>query len=305
MNNVPLNFLKAFEVAARHGSFVKAAAELCVTPAAVSQQVRSLEERLGVELFIRSARGVRITGPGRDYAVKVRQALADLESATLALSRPLRSGRLNVSTFYSFASLWLLPRLGHFRAAFPEIDVRLKVTSTLVDLLNGEADVAIRYGPGDYAGCRSTWLMGDSVFPVCSPALIGTDTTPRVVADLLRYPLLVDDGLARSERRLLWEDWLEGGEPRNFIHLPDGFLTLQSALLGHGVALVRRSTVTRYLKAGRLIRLLDDERPTLLSYWVVTPETAINARSKAFENWMLEQLRDNPELPGLEDAALT
>lgn len=282
----PLSALRVFEAAARHASFARAAAELHVTPAAVSQQMRALEDRLGVKLFVRGARGLTVTGPGREYATGIARALADIEASTRALGRPERSGRLAVATFHSFASMWLLPRLGRFRARYPEIDIRLVVGSTLVDLADGNIDVAIRFGSGDYPGCDAQFLMADGVIPVCAPSLLAGRPVPRWVGDFADLPLLHDDGLAPGERRLTWADWLEDKPSQTSIHMPDGLLTLQAALLGEGVALARRSMVADHLQAGRLVRLLEEERATDFNYWLVTAPGEQAFRVTTFIDWM-------------------
>ncbi len=290
MQAPPLSFLRTFEAAARHGSFARAAADLNVTPAAISQQMRALEQRLGVPLFSRSARGLTVTKAGREYAASVARALAEIEAATRALGRPERSGRLTVATFQSFASLWLLPRLGRFRSLYPEIDTRLLVGSALVDPSAGAADVAVRFGPGGYPGCDAEFLMADSVYPVCSPSLLAGRPVPSRRADLADLPLLHDDGLAPGERSLRWADWIGDVAPKVSMHLPDGLLTLQAALLGQGAALARRSFVADHLQAGRLVRLLDEERPTDFGYWLVSAAGETSPRVDAFKMWMTEEV---------------
>lgn len=290
MSGPPLAYLKTFEAAARHASFARAASELHVTPAAVSQQMRTLEERLGVDLFARTARGLTVTRAGREYAAQVARALGDIAAATRALGRPERSGRLTVATFQSFAALWLVPRLGRFRMQYPEIDIRLVLGTPLADLTAGTADIAVRFGAGDYPGCDSERLMGDAVFPVCHPSLLAGRAVPRRAADLAGMPLIHDDGLASGERRLGWKDWVGEIASAANVHMPDGLLTLQAALLGHGVALARRSTVLEHLQAGRLVRLLDEERPTDFSYWLVTPAGERGPRVEAFKAWVSDEI---------------
>jgi LysR family glycine cleavage system transcriptional activator len=188
--------------------------------------------------------------------------------------------------------LWLLPRLARFRALYPEIDLRLVVGTTLVDLADGKIDVAVRFGSGDYAGRESRFLMGDGVIPVCAPSLLAGRPVPRRIGELAELPLLHDDGLAPGERRLTWADWLEGGPPQVSIHMPDGLLTLQAALLGEGVALARRSMVADHLQAGRLVRLLEEERATDFGYWLVTPPGEQVFRVTAFIEWMHSEARN-------------
>ncbi len=293
MHEPPLAFLRTFEAAARHESFARAAEELHITPAAVSQQMRTLEARLGVGLFARTARSLTLTPAGREYAAAVRRALADLRTATRALGQPARKGRLTITTFQSFATLWLLPRLTDFRMRYPEIDVRLLVETRLADLGHGEVDVAIRFGPGDYAGCASELLFHDSVAPVCSPALLAGRPLPRRAADLAAFPLVHHEGLVKGERRLRWEDWLgEAAATCPAVYMPDGFLAVQAALLGQGVALARLSMVSDHLREGRLVQLLSEERPMDFRYWVVTAAGDQRPRVAVFRQWIIEAMRD-------------
>lgn len=293
MPSLPLSLLRTFESAARHGSFARAATELHVTPAAVSQQMRSLEDRLGIQLFSRVARGLTVTRVGREYAENIARALADIEEATRTLGRPERSGRLNVTTFQSFASLWLVPRLGLFRTLYPEIDVRLSVGTALLDPSKDGFDVAIRFGAGEYPGCDSRHLMDDIVFPVCAPSVIAGRPMPAHARDLASLPLLYDDGLAHGEWSLAWSDWLDGTAPVRSVHMPDGLLTLQATLQAEGVALARRSTVADHLRAGRLVRLLKEERRTDFSYWLVTAVGDLNPKVEAFIKWMMSEVKQH------------
>lgn len=295
MLSPPLSLLRTFQSAARHNSFARAAADLHVTPAAVSQQMRLLEDRLGIQLFTRGARGLTVTRAGQEYAESISRALADIEEATRALGRPERSGRLNIATFQSFASFWLVPRLGHFRSLYPEIDVRLSVGTALLDPLKDGFDVAIRFGGGEYPGCDSCHLMDDTVFPVCAPSVLAGRPMPADANDLASLPLLYDDGVAHGERSLAWSDWLDGINPVRSIHMPDGLLTLQAALQGEGVALARRSTVSDHLSAGRLVRLLKDERTTEFSYWLVTATGEQSAKVDVFIKWLLSEVSEKDQ----------
>lgn len=286
----PLSVLRTFEAAARHCSFARAATELNVTPAAVSQQMRLLEERLGVELFARAARGLTVTSAGRDYAAQVARALAQIEAATRALGSRDRAGILQLATFASFATFWLLPRLGDFRASFPEIDLRLALSLQLSSLSDGATDVAIRFGSGTYGDGRSTLLMEDSAVAVCSPALLAGRPIPRRPSDLVGLPLIRDSGLIADERSLHWRSWVGEQEAEHrFINMPDGMMSLQAALLGQGVALTRRSLAMDLIAEGRLVRLLDDEIPTDFKLWLVVPHGPENPRTEAFTNWVSKE----------------
>ena len=293
MLDPPLNSLRTFEAAARHESFARAADELHVTAAAVSQQIRALEASVGVALFARGARSLSLTPAGREYAAAVGRALSDVRAATRALGRAERRGRITVTTFQSFATLWLLPRLADFRDRYPEIDVRLSVDTALVDPAAGQADIAIRFGAGDYPGCDVEVLLHDAVVPVCSPALLAGRSLPRRAADLAAFPLVHHDGLVRGERRLRWQDWLGDATQRcPSVHMPDGFLVVHATLLGQGVALARRSLVADHLRDGRLVQLLEEERPMDYRYWLVTAAGDVRPRIDAFKRWIVEAAVD-------------
>lgn len=295
MHGPPLNALRTFDAAARHESFARAADELHITAAAVSQQMRSLEASLGVLLFARGPRGLSLTPSGREYARAVARALAELQAATRSLGRSERKGLLTVTTFQSFGTLWLLPRLTGFRQQYPEIDLRLVVDTTLRDPAAGEVDVAIRFGAGDYAGCDVRLLLHDAVIPVCSPALLAGRPLPRRTADLAAFPLVHHDGLVKGERRLRWQDWIgDAADSCPAVHMPDGFLVVQAALLGQGVALARRSLVEEHLREGRLVQLLDEERPMDFRYWIVTAAGDQRPRVEAFKSWLLDAATPSP-----------
>ena len=182
----PLTALRAFEAAARHGNFVKAAAELGVTAGAVSQHIKGLEERLGLTLFRRLARGVRLTEAGRAYLPGIADGFDRLARATLQVHESGLAGRLTLTVLPSFAAGWLVRRLPAFRARHPDIDLVIRSERQTVDLHRDEADLAIRYGLGDFANLEATHLMREEIFPVCAPALLNADPPLRAPADLMR-----------------------------------------------------------------------------------------------------------------------
>ena len=168
----PLAALRAFEAAARHLSFTRAADELHVTQTAISHQIRGLEERLGVRLFRRLPRGLVLTEEAQRYLPAVRDAFARLEVATAELLAGRTGGALTASVLPSFAAKWLVPRLGRFRAANPDIDLRISTSLHLVDFAREDVDIGIRMGRGHYPGLRVDRLFGEALIPVCSPALL-------------------------------------------------------------------------------------------------------------------------------------
>src|SRR6202035_5518639 len=170
-----LNGLRAFESAARHLSFTRAAAELNVTQTAISHQIRRLEEQIGIQLFVRRNRALALTREAESYLPAVRTAFEDLRRATARLRRPDRGGLLPVSTTASLAAKWLVTRVAGFQDANPGIEVRITTSAHLVDFEREEVDMAVRYGRGVWPGLRAQWLMAEDIFPVCSPSLLHGD----------------------------------------------------------------------------------------------------------------------------------
>ena len=204
----PLNALRAFEAAARHTSFARAADELAVTPAAISQQVRQLEEDLGVQLFRRLPRGLMLTDAGRSCLPELGKAFHHLARAVEDVRAGSIDGRLVVSVIPSFAHRWLLPRLPTFCAAFPRIDLTISAEMRNVDFANEDVDIGIRYGRGVYPGLETSLLLTELVFPVCAPALLNGPKGIRRPEDLRHHTLLHDRQLSGQEPSLYWRQWL-------------------------------------------------------------------------------------------------
>src|SRR5271165_4297189 len=198
-----LNGLRAFEAAARHMSFTRAAAELNVTQTAISHQIRRLEQQLGVALFLRGNRTLGLTREAQDYLPQVRSAFEDLRRATERLRRPENDGVLTVSTTASLAAKWLVTRVAAFQDVNPGIEVRITTSAHLVDFRREEIDLAVRYGRGHWPGLRARWLMAEDIFPVCSPALLRAAKPLRQPADLVHHTLL-----HATASREDWQLWL-------------------------------------------------------------------------------------------------
>ena len=179
-----LNGLRAFEAAARHLSFTRAASELNVTQTAISHQIQRLEDQLGIALFVRRNRALLLTREAQSYLPAVRTAFEDLRRATARLRRPDRDGLLTVSTTASLAAKWLVTRVAAFQDAHPGIEVRITTSAHLVDFEREEVDIAVRYGRGNWPGLRANWLMAEDIFPVCSPSLLKGDKPLRRPEDL-------------------------------------------------------------------------------------------------------------------------
>ncbi|MGH7102844.1 MAG: transcriptional regulator GcvA [Acetobacteraceae bacterium] len=286
----PLKTLPDFEAAARHLSFSKAADELNVTHGAVSRQVKSLEDYLGVRLFRRLNRALRLTDEGQAYARAVREILDSLAEATRRLPTPKEAGRLTVSTTYSFTSGWLVPRLGRFRALHPDIDVRLQADDRAVDFARDNVDLAIRYGRGNYAGLAAERLMGDDYAPIGSPALLKGKHPLKKPADLCHHVLLHDEGTEVDWRMWLMAAGVEGVDASRgpiFSHSP---MVIQAAIRGEGVALGRQVLIEDEVASGRLVRLFDLRLKAEMAYYVVCPLPSLNQpKVRAFRDWLLAE----------------
>lgn len=292
----PLNALRAFEAAARHLSFTKAADELFVTQAAVSHQIKSLEETLGVRLFRRYNRRLELTRAGQDYLPPLRDAFDMMAVATRRLRPDTDSGQLKVSTLQSFATKWLIPRLARFQERHPDIDPMISTSQRLVDLEEEEVDVAIRVGRGNYPDLHAVPLMDDLAFPVCSPRLLDGPKPLRQPADLSHHVLLHDFSVSRDGDGPNWRNWLEraqvtGVDAEKGPSYNDTAMALQAATAGQGIALARRSLVGDDLKAGILVCPFGPEVPTRFSwYFVCAPSNAENPKVRAFLRWLQDEI---------------
>lgn len=287
-----LNSLRAFEAAARHTSFAKAADELSVTPAAVSQQIATLEDYLGIQLFKRIGRGVHLTETAQAMLPSLRDGF-DLLAAGLERARAGAKRRhLVVSLTPSVAAKWLMPRLERFLTAHRDIDVRLDTTTRLVDFAREEVDVALRYGSGHWDGLTVLPLMKESVFPVCSPQLLRAVKRPlRTPADLARHTLIHDASMPARASFPQWSAWLRAAGAQDVdgtrgLQLDASMLAIQAALDGHGVALGRSVLVADDLASGRLVSPFALSLPLRFSYFIVHPrKPAAPTAVDAFTQW--------------------
>jgi LysR family glycine cleavage system transcriptional activator len=290
-----LNALKAFEAAARHVSFTRAAEELCVTQGAVSHQLKALESELGIKLFNRERQRLIITDAGRDYLAVVRDAFDRIAMGTERLVQRQSSGMLTVSTSPDFAAKWLVHRLGRFAEAHPEIDLRVSGTMHHVDFAREDVDIAVRHGDGHWPGLHVTQLCSEHLFAVCSPALASRLKRP---SDILNLPLLhLDD-------RSVWPSWLDaaGVNRPDAIHGPilnRASMLIDAAADGQGVALARTTLAAWDLIHKRLVRPFPITLPLSKSYWIVCPKAGANLpKVIAFREWLLAQA--NEDTRGLE-----
>lgn len=301
----PLNALRAFEAAARHLSFKKAAAELHVTPGAVSHQVKLLEAYLGVTLFRRLTRALELTSEAQTLLPKVREGLDNLHEAVERLR--LRGQRLALSVVAppNFATRWLIPRLQGFTSAHPSLELHVASRQSMVDghengdsprILEAREDaptVAIRFGGGHYPGARVDRVLSADYVPVCSPRLLEGAHPLRAPQDLRFHTLLHDDTVTDESARPTWRDWLDRAGIRDVDassgpHFSDAALALEAAIEGLGVVLAIKPLLAGEIEAGRLVVLFERSVPSSWSYYLVTPESdAEKPAVAAFRDWIL------------------
>jgi LysR family transcriptional regulator, glycine cleavage system transcriptional activator len=286
----PLASLRSFEAAARLLSFSGAARELFVTPTAVSHQIRSLEEWLGVKLFDRTTRSVRLTQVGRRYQPVVQAAFEQLESATQSIAAEATAEVVCVTTTTSFASKWLIPRLASFKALYPDIDVRISTQTESVDLAREGLDLGIRYGAGTWPGMVSERLQNARVFPVCSPDLLSGPVPLKTPSDLASHTLLHVSTMPDDWRVWLTAVGATGVDPVGGMTFELWLAALQAATDGLGVALGQDTLIQNDLAAGRLVAPFEIDVPADFAYYVVTPERAPRSpAAEHFRDWLLEQ----------------
>jgi len=285
----PLNALKAFEAAARHESFTRAAEELFVTQGAVSHQVKALEAELGVKLFNRERQRLIITEAGREYLTILRDAFDRIAVGTERLLQRQSTGVLTVSTSPDFAAKWLVARLGRFAEEHPSIDLRVSATLHHVDFAREDVDLAVRHGDGNWPGLDVVRLSAEHLFPVCSPKLLTGRSRLTKPADVLKFPLLhVDD-------RKDWVRWLEaaGVESPELSHGPvlnRVSMAMDAAIDGQGIVLARTTLAAADLISGRLLRPFAEELRLLKIYWIICPKaTTTLPKIVKFREWLLAE----------------
>jgi LysR family glycine cleavage system transcriptional activator len=291
----PLSALRAFEAAARHMSFSRAADELHVTPAAISHQIHALEEDLGVRLFHRMNRSIELTASARILLPGLSEAFAGIQSSVRRLRAHNDTGTLTVTSSPSVAAKWLVLRLHRFQEQYPEIDARISATDDVVDLTKGDFDIAIRYGSGKYPGLDVELLFTNEVFPACSPQLLTAGPPLRLPDDLLRHTLIHDQAIERDPLVPTWPMWLKAAGVKNVpplagLSFNNMHLALDAAIAGHGVVLAYSTIAAADLAAGRLVRLFSLALPDQFAYYIVTAPGALERpKVRAFRNWLRQE----------------
>jgi LysR family glycine cleavage system transcriptional activator len=285
----PFSAIRAFEAAARHLSFRRAAEDLHVTPSAISHQVKALEQYLGVALFRRKPQGVNLTDAGKTYLPLVGGALDRIASASERLKSDGLSGPLTVGMSSAFATRWMVPRLGHFRDTFPNIDLRLTTVVPPVDFARDDVDAGLRFGQGGWQDVIAHRFASSVLFPVCSPKLTFGETPLRTPEDLRHHSLIHFDHCEE------WSNWLaragvSGVDASRGPHFDDCNVFFQALIDGHGVGLSLSALAAPDLEAGRLVVPFDvNVMPTAWYYFVYPKASADRPKIIAFRDWLLDE----------------
>lgn len=287
----PLNAIRAFEATSRLSSAKLAAAELHVTPAAISHQLKLLESHLGFLLFKRSNRQLTLTEAGQRYAAVLHKLFQQLTEETRKLTQSSRSV-LMITAEPAFAIYWLIPRINQFKTLHPEIELRISASYETVDLHTSDIDMGIRWGKGQYPGLCSTLLFRNRLYPVCSPTILKRKRLKHP-NDLKNYTLLHETTAIAQPDYPDWRDWLHQAgatavNPAAGLYFETGYLVIQAALDGQGIALERHHLVNSAIKAGKLIQLFDlSISETVCGYYLVFPDHRKNdPKIHAFLKWM-------------------
>ena len=290
----PLNALRAFEAAARHLNFSRAADELSVTPGAVSQQIQNLEDYVGAALFKRTPKGLLLTDAAQTALPALREAFDRLAEAASLLTAAVDGRRLTLTAAPSFAAKWLVPRLGKFEEAHPQVDVWLSAGMEVVDFATGEVDLAIRYGSGRYPGLEVMRLLSETVIPVASPELLAAHPLDDP-ADLANHILLHDGSPDADDSCPDWAMWLAARGIKNVDgnrgpRFNQSSLVIEAAVNGRGVALAKQTLAQADIDAGRLVAPLQIATAVDFAYYVVHPKTKGRLpQVKAFVSWLQQE----------------
>ena len=305
IKNLPFGALRVFESAARHLSFKKAAQELFITPAAVSQQIKTLEEYLDVKLFNRHGRGLSLTPSAMLGLSKLTSGFDDITEGVELIRGAEENASLTIWMAPSFASKWFIPRLNRFSERHPDIDLDISATPNLVDssspgdsipvenFRRDNVDIAIRFGKGQYPGCRVDKLFSVSAIPLCSPELMEGKHPLRKPSDLQYHNLIHDN--TRYEGRPDWPTWLEAAKVSDVdgsrgLRFNHGNLAINAAVDGQGVVLTMRALASDDIAEGRLVVPFDIELPLEYAYYMISlEELDDHPRCKAFREWLLEE----------------
>ena len=298
--------LRAFEAVARHLNFRAAAEEMALTQSAVSRQIQSLEEEVGVSLFLRHTRAVELTGAGAQLLLAVQQSLPRIDGAVRQIRQNAGRKSVSLTTFASFASMWLIPRLEAFQRDNPEIDIRIDASDVALDMDIADVDIALRYGPREHMPPGAHRLFGETITPVASPWLIKSNPAIKAPADIARFTLIEAGDAHRTHLEwLTWRRWFEvndmlRAQPRRWLYFNYAYQMVQAALTGQGVVLARSSLIAESLANGDLVEVLPHHRmDSPMAYWLITgPRSAPRPEIQAFCEWLQAQAETTRETIG-------
>jgi len=291
----PLNSLRAFEAVGRHLSFSKAASELNVTPGAISQQVRGLEDFLEIKLFKRRNRSIVLTDSGQIFLPLLSDGFSRIAEAVDSVRRSQGDEPLTITAAPSFTSKWLIPRLCKFQALHPEIDVRIDASSRLVDFVREDIDVGIRFGTGEIEGLDSNYLFSFDLIPVCSPDLKHEGKSVHDLSDIRHHTLLHSQDTDFDPSFPDWAMWLatagvDDVDASRGIFFSQGEMVIEAAIEGQGIALCANVMVAGALESGRLVQPFETRLPVRLSFHLITTrQKSRGSKIGAFRQWILEE----------------
>jgi len=295
----PLKWLQTFEVAARSVNFSNAAEELCVTPAAVSQQIKQLEEYLGIPLFLRMNKKVQLTEEAAAVLPLLSDSFNKIEEAVNRLTLDQWERRLTISSVPTFSIKWLVRHLEGFSRNHPDIDIRLDASTELRDFQHDGIDVSIRFGLGDYPDLYVERIFGEEFILVCSPSLLKGTKPLKTPQDIIHHRLLYVDWAGFQVENDEWNDWakvagLESSDLYRGPRFTHENMAIEAAVSGHGLALVSYYAVMEELAAGRLVTPFDIKVKSKFSYWIVCPHSHLRRKKvKAFYDWLLGEVDRN------------
>ncbi|MFO1245211.1 MAG: LysR substrate-binding domain-containing protein [Ramlibacter sp.] len=298
--------LRAFEAVARHLNFRAASEEMALTQSAVSRQIQALEEEVGVSLFLRHTRAVELTSAGAQLLMAVSQALPRIDGAVRQIRQSAGRKSVSLTTFASFASMWLIPRLEAFQRDHPDIDIRIDASDQAVDLDVADVDLALRYGPVASMPPTAVRMFGEQLTPVASPWLLKSQPAIRTPADVAHFALIEAGDAHRTHMEWLsWRRWLDEHQlskltPKRWLYFNYAYQMVQAALTGQGLVLARLPLVAESLANGDLIEPLPRQRlDSPMAYWLlVGPRSAQRPEIKAFCSWLLAQSKATRETIG-------
>ncbi len=289
--------LRAFEAVARHLNFRAASEELSVTQSAVSRQIQALEDDVGASLFLRHTRAVELTSAGALLLVAVSRALPQIDGAVRQIRQSAGRRSVSITTFASFASMWLIPRMEVFQRDNPDIDIRIDASDVAVDLEVADIDLAIRYGPASAMPTSAIRMFGEQLAPVISPWLLKSNPRIKKPEDLAQFSLIEAGDAHRTHLEwLTWRRWFDEQHltklsPKRWLYFNYAYQMTQAALAGQGVVLARVPLIAENLASGDLIEVLPETRmDSPMAYWLlVGPRSGARPEIRAFCNWLQRQ----------------